>query len=101
MVGSDHEWDWHKGFRPMTDTDIVERLRVISANDMHVLVAQYLDAAREIHIAMCLFDDDHVAQENLNSAMHSVLTGAEQCRQLHQSEKRRVANNLVERRDDD
>lgn len=24
MVGSDHEWSWHKGFRPMID--IIERL---------------------------------------------------------------------------
>ena len=43
-----------------TMTDIVERLRVISANDMHILMTKCLDAAREIHIAMCLFDDDHV-----------------------------------------
>lgn len=65
--------------------------RRISDNDMHVILTQFLDAARSIHIAMCLFDDDHRAQGNLNEAMHSVLIGAEQCRQLHKSIKFRIA----------
>jgi hypothetical protein len=34
---------------------------------------------------------DHRAQQYLNQAMHSALTGAEQCRQLHQSSKVRIA----------
>lgn len=68
-----------------------DRTRVISANDMHVIMTQCLNAAFEIHLAMCLFDDDHAAQANLNSAMHSALIGAEQCRQLHKSPKRRLA----------
>ena len=68
-----------------------KRSRVISANDMHVLMTQCLSAAREIHIAMCLFDDDHAAQAHLNTAMHSALIGAEQCRQLHSTGKTRLA----------
>lgn len=66
-----------------------EKSRAISANDMHVLMTQCLDAARSIHIAMCLFDDGHAAQKHLNEALHSALGGAEQCRQLHQSKLRR------------
>lgn len=66
--------------------------RVISANDMHVIMTQYLNAANEIHIAMCLFDDNHMAQSHLNTAMHSVLIGAEQCRQLHISPKLTLMN---------
>lgn len=66
-----------------------EKFRIISANDMHVLMTQYLDAAQQIHIAMCCFDDDHKAQSALNSAMHSVLIGAGECRRLN-SEKPRV-----------
>jgi hypothetical protein len=65
--------------------------RTISANDMHVLWMQCLDAARSIQIAMCLFDDDHSAQSHLNDAMHAALVGAEQCRQLHASAKRIIA----------
>ena len=63
---------------------------MISANDMHVIMTQCLDAAREIHTAMCLFDDDHAAQANLNAAIYSALIGAERCRQLHASGKRRL-----------
>ena len=66
------------------------KTRIVSANDLHVIWTQCLDAAREIHIAMCLFDDDHRAQTNLNEAMHAALVGAEQCRQLHAGEKRIV-----------
>lgn len=65
--------------------------RVISANDMHVITTQFLGAARSIQIAMATLDDDHACQEWLNDAMHSVLIGAEQCRQLHQSPKERIA----------
>jgi hypothetical protein len=65
--------------------------RVISTNDMHVLMTSCLNAADNIHTAMCLFDDDHAAQKHLNSALHAVLTGAEQCRQLHESAKLRIA----------
>ena len=64
--------------------------RVISANDMHVITTQFINAAQEIHVAMCLFDDGHAAQSHLNKAMHSVLIGAGQCRQLHASAKRRL-----------
>ena len=52
--------------------------RTISANDLHVIMTQFLDAAKDVHIAMCLFDDEHAAQKNLNGAMHSVLIGAGQ-----------------------
>lgn len=62
-------------------------IRTISANDMHVIMTQFLTAAREIHIAMCRFNDEHAAQDFLNGAMQSVLIGAEQCRQLHKAEK--------------
>jgi len=65
--------------------------RIISANDLHVIMTQCLDAARSIHIAMCLFSDDHAAQRDLNTAMHAALIGAEQCRQLHTSAKHRIA----------
>ena len=65
--------------------------RAISANDLHVIMTQCLDAARDIHIAMCRFSDDHAAQEYLNKAMHSALIGAEQCRQIHKSSKYRFA----------
>lgn len=67
-----------------------DKTRVISANDMHVIWQMCLSAANDIHTAMCRFDDDHAAQMYLNSALHSVLTGAEQCRQLHESKKIRV-----------
>lgn len=70
---------------------MAEKTRIISANDMHVLMTQCLDAAKEIHIAMCLFDDDHYAQRNLGDAMHAVLVGATQCMHLHRSEKFRLA----------
>jgi hypothetical protein len=66
-----------------------EKSRVISANDLHVITTQFLDAARQIHVAMCLFSDDHAAQANLNDAMHSALIGAGVCRQIHASEKRK------------
>lgn len=62
---------------------MADKIRNISANDMHVIMTQCLDAAKKIHIAMCLFDDNHAAQAHLNDAMHSALIGAEQCRQLH------------------
>lgn len=70
--------------------------RVISANDMHVLMTKCLDAARGVHVAMCLFDDDHAAQRHLNDALHAALIGAEQCRQLHGSKKRRLAEPALE-----
>jgi hypothetical protein len=66
-------------------------VRIISANDMHVIMTQCLNAAEKIHIAMCLFDDNHRAQGSLNEAMHAALIGAEQCRQLHQSKKHMLA----------
>jgi hypothetical protein len=61
------------------------RSRTISANDMHVILTQFLAAATKIHTAMCLFDDSHAAQSELNAALQSVLIGAEQCLQLHRS----------------
>lgn len=64
-----------------------DKLRPISANDMHVIWTQCLNAARDIQIAMCRVDDEHAAQEYLNKAMHSALIGAEQCRQLHATGK--------------
>lgn len=68
-----------------------DRTRVISDNDMHVIMSQFLHAANEIHIAMCRFDDDHAAQEFLSNAMQSTLIGAQQCARLHKSEKVRIA----------
>ena len=65
--------------------------RMISENDMHIVMAQFLHAAENIHTAMCRVDDDHHAQEYLNHALQSVLIGAEQCRQLHKSEKKKIA----------
>jgi DNA (cytosine-5)-methyltransferase 1 len=50
--------------------------RVISDNDMHVIMTQFLIAAENIHIAMCRFSDDHVAQEYLNHALQNALIGA-------------------------
>lgn len=73
-----------------------EKTRVISANDMHVLMTNCIDAAQAIHVAMCLFDDDHAAQQHLNQALHAALVGAEQCRQLHGSEKRRLAVDTID-----
>lgn len=70
---------------------MTDKTRVISENDMHVITTQFLSAARSIHIAMCLFDDNHSAQSHLNDAMHNALIGAEQCRQLHESAKQRIA----------
>ena len=64
--------------------------RVISANDLHVITTQFLDAAREIHTTMCLLNDDHAAQARLNAALHAILVGAGQCRQLHASHKFRI-----------
>lgn len=78
-----------------------DKTRVISANDMHVIMTQCLTAAREIQIAMCLFDDDHCAQAYLNSALHSALIGAEQCRQLHQAKKVRLAADAPEAAEDE
>lgn len=66
--------------------------RIISANDMHVLTTQFLSAAKEIHIAMCLFGDDHFAQKHLNSALQSALIGAQQCVKLHGSPKHRMGS---------
>lgn len=67
-----------------------ENTRIISANDLHVIMGRCLDTAQQIHLAMCLFDDVHAAQANLNYAMSSVLVVAEQCRQLHASGKYRL-----------
>lgn len=64
-----------------------DRIRVLSDNDLNVVWTQFLSAATEIHTAMCLFSADHPAQSQLNSAMHSVLIGAEQCRQQHAKPK--------------
>jgi hypothetical protein len=66
---------------------------------MHVLLTQCLTAATDIHTAMCLFDDDHHAQQYLNKAMHSALIGAEQVRQLHKSTKHRLAVETVHEAD--
>lgn len=66
-------------------------IRTISDNDMHVISRQFLNAAEEIHTAMCLFSDDHAAQAHLNKAMQSVLIGAQQCNQLHRAPKVRLA----------
>lgn len=55
--------------------------RTLPPNDLHVIMTQFLDAARDIHVAMCRFDDDHAGQDFLNSALQSSLIGAEQCRQ--------------------
>jgi hypothetical protein len=66
------------------------RARTISANDMHVIWTQFICSANAIHVAMCLFDDDHRAQAHLNTAMQACLIGAEQCRQLHASLKKHI-----------
>ena len=73
----------------------MKQSRIISANDLHVILTQCLNAAEEIHTAMALFDDEHSAQTNLNKALHSALIGAEQCRQLHGSVKRAVAPDVA------
>jgi hypothetical protein len=65
----------------------VKQIRVVSANDLHVIWTELLCTATAIHVAMCLFDDDHRAQAHLNKAMQTCLIGAEQCRQLHASPK--------------
>lgn len=67
-----------------------KKTRVISSNDLHVITTQFLSAMDNIHTAMCLFDDGHAGQKHLNDALHAVLVGAEQCRQLHGSEKQRI-----------
>lgn len=64
-----------------------DKTRVISANDLHVILTSFLNAAQEIQIAMCLFDDDHRAQEDLNRALGSVMAGADVCLHLHRSAK--------------
>ncbi len=66
---------------------MTEKLRTITANDMHVILTQFLTAAERVHVAMCRFSDDHAAQRYLNEALQSVLIGAEQCRKLHATEK--------------
>jgi hypothetical protein len=73
------------------------KTRIISANDLHVITTQCLAAAKEIHTAMCLFDDEHFAQKHLNAAFHSAMVGAEMCRQIHKSEKVRIAEPETER----
>lgn len=65
-------------------------IRTVTDNDMHVIMRQFITAADSIHVAMCRFDDDHAAQKYLNEALQSVLIGAEQCRQLHDSKKQRI-----------
>ena len=52
-------------------------------NDLHVLWRQYLDAADKLQTAMALLDHDNRIQLHLNQAMHAMLIGAEQCRQIH------------------
>ena len=70
--------------------------RIISANDLHVVTGQFLRAATEIHVAMCLFADEHAAQSTLNKALQNALIGAETCRQIHASAKHRIALPQVE-----
>lgn len=79
---------------------MAERTRVISANDLHVLLGQFLAGAEKVHIAMCLFDDDHTAQANLNGALNSMLIGAQVCAQIHGSQKHRIAAASDEARHD-
>lgn len=76
------------------------RSRIISDNDLHVITTSFINAAEQIHIAMCRFDDDHAAQRFLNSAMNSVLIGAQQCNQLHGSAKYRIADEPTEEEHD-
>ncbi len=65
----------------------------MTSNDLHVLWTQFLDAAQKIHVTICLLPDDAGRiQSELNAAMHCVLIGAEQCRQLHANEKMTVAD---------
>lgn len=71
------------------------KTRILSANDLHVIMTQCLNAANAVHVAMCRFSDDNEAQSYLNTAMHAALTGAEQCRQLHKSRKFRLASDSV------
>lgn len=67
-----------------------EKTRIISDNDMHILMSNFLDGARELHTAMCLFDDDHFAQKHLRQAMFSMIVGAQECTRLHGSVKIRL-----------
>lgn len=68
-----------------------ERARIISTNDLHVIMGSLMNAANEVHISMCLFNEEHKAQSHLNMAMQAILSGVEQCRQLHKSAKVRIA----------
>jgi hypothetical protein len=65
-----------------THTMSYDYTRVVSDNDLHVVMTQFLDTARDLHIAMCLFDDNHAGQAHLNDALQSALVGAETIRTL-------------------
>lgn len=58
------------------------QIRVIHPNDLHVMMTQFLDAARHIHTVMSWSGDEDLSQVKLNAAMHAALAGAEQVRQM-------------------
>lgn len=53
----------------------------MTRNRLHVLMTQFLDAADNIHTAMCHFDEQHAGQAYLNEALQCALVGAEEIRQ--------------------
>ena len=48
MVGSDHEWGWYEGFRPMT-TDIVERLRALNEGNRWPMMDEAADEIERLN----------------------------------------------------
>jgi hypothetical protein len=46
-----------------------------------VIMGNALDAAKDVHIAMCQLSRDDGRQPHLKKAMHSILIIAEECRQ--------------------
>ncbi len=55
---------------------------VVTKNELTVMQTQFIHALSNIHIALCLSENAQV-QHYLNSAMHSILIRAEQCRAIH------------------
>lgn len=72
------------------------KIRVISDNDLHVIYRCFLEAASEMHIAMCRFPNEHSAQVYLNRAMNSILDGASECNKLHNSPMQKIVSNAKE-----
>ena len=66
-------------------------MRVISTGDLHRLTSQCINAALSLHMVICRLDEEHEAQDILNTGLHNALGAATNCCQLYANPLRAVA----------